>query len=78
MKYSPSDALAAGKRRLLKLPFYEVAGTVNFTAESACCTAPMPNPKRISKAGSVRHTSTDFFVVWKSSAGIFPRKIIHT
>jgi hypothetical protein len=32
--------------------------------------------KRISKAGSDRHTSTKFFVVWKTSAGIFPRMTI--
>jgi hypothetical protein len=29
------------------------------------------------KARSVRHTSTKSFVVWKSSAGIFPRRTIH-
>ncbi len=30
-----TSALAAGAERWLRLPFYEVAGTVNFTAESA-------------------------------------------
>jgi hypothetical protein len=29
------------------------------------------------KARSVRHTSTKSFAVWKSSAGIFPRRTIH-
>jgi hypothetical protein len=28
------------------------------------------------KARSDGHTSTKYFVVWKTSAGIFPRKII--
>src|ERR1035437_1421668 len=35
--------------------------------------ARLPKAKRISKAGSVRHTSTNFFVVWKTSGGTFPR-----
>jgi len=58
------------RERLLELPFYEVAGTVKFTAESACIPELLlPKAKRILKAGSVRHTSTKFFVVWKTSAG---------
>ncbi len=32
---------------------------------------PVIRIKRKTKAGTVRHTSTNFFVVWKSSAGIF-------
>jgi hypothetical protein len=40
--------------------------------------ARLPNAKRICGAGSVRHSSTNFFVVWKSSEGIFPRVIIKT
>jgi hypothetical protein len=70
--FSPPGAPAAGKERLLKLLFYEVAGTIHFTAESACkveCCCSMP--ENFLKAGSVRHTSTKFFVVWKTSARNF-------
>jgi len=38
--------------------------------------ARLPNAKRTFEAGSVRHTSTKFFVVWKTSAGIFSRILI--
>ncbi len=76
------EMFTAALRRLvesacLKLPFYEVAGTINFTAECVrFLCARLPKAKRISKAGSVRDTSTKFFVVWKTSAGIFPRMTI--
>ena len=56
----------------LKLPFYEVAGTIKFTAECVRFSVRgCPTAKRISKAGSVRDTSTNFFVVWKTSAKNF-------
>jgi hypothetical protein len=65
------------RERLLELPFYEVAGTVNFTAESACIPELLLlKSEKILKAGSVRHTSTKFFVVWKTSAGKIPRTLI--
>jgi hypothetical protein len=77
MKVSPRGAPAAGRERLLKLPFYEVAGTVKFAAETRLyCRVLLPNAKRILKAGSVRHTSTNFFVVWKTSARFFARSFI--
>jgi hypothetical protein len=34
------------RERLLELPFYEVAGTVNFTAESACISRVAAAQKR--------------------------------
>jgi hypothetical protein len=61
MKYSSATPWRLVRERLLRLPFYEAAGTVNFTAESAGFSVASQKQKRISKAGSVRHSSTNFF-----------------
>ncbi len=67
------------RERLLKLLFYEVAGTVNFTAECACLLVScVQSQKTFSKARSEPHTSTNFFVVWKTSAGIFREQLFST
>jgi hypothetical protein len=78
MIFHQRGALAAGGERLLILPFYEVAETVNCTAECACfLVAPMQFNGRSQKAGPVRHTSTNFFVMWKSSRLDFSAMLIH-
>jgi len=72
----------AALRRLERAPvkncrFYEVAGTIKFTAECDRISVQwLLKAKRISKARSERDTSTKYFVVWKTLAGIFPRMII--
>ena len=63
--FSPRGALAAGCERLFKTAVDRVAGTVNFTAECACFSSQL-KIQRSSKAGSDVHTSTNFFVMWKS------------
>jgi hypothetical protein len=72
MKYSPRRPGGWLESACSKLPFYEVAGTINFTAESARVTKRgCQKQKEFFEAGSVRHSSTKFFVVWKSSRAIF-------
>src|SRR5579864_6221678 len=79
MKYSPRRSGGWLESACSKLPFYEVAGTINFTAESVQCIGRgCLKQKEFFEAGSVRHSSTNFFVVWKSSEGIFPRVIFRT
>jgi hypothetical protein len=57
---------------LKKTPLYEVASV--SLLRNVVYVAPVQTKQKIfSKAGPDRHTSTIFFVVWKSSAGIFPR-----
>ncbi len=53
-------ALAAGNRAPVNTAVMELAGTVNFTAECVCFFVALKN-SRSSKAGPVRHTSTEFF-----------------
>jgi hypothetical protein len=69
--FSPRSALAAGESACLKLPFYGEAETVNYCGMRLFSVALLPLTKRSQKAGPVRHTSTKFFVMWKSSGWIF-------
>ncbi len=55
----------------LSVGFANAVEPANFTAESARRGG--RGYKTILKAESVRHTSTKFLLVWKTSAGIFPR-----
>jgi hypothetical protein len=67
MKYSPRRSGGWLESACSNCRFNDVAETTNFTAESARITVRGSKAKRIFEAGSVRHSSTNFFVVWKSS-----------
>jgi hypothetical protein len=78
MKYSPRRFGGWFEGTCLNTAVYEVAGPLPLNAEYAPFTArPYEKNKANFNAGSVTHTSTNFFVLWKSSAGIFPRTFIH-
>jgi hypothetical protein len=71
--------LAAGERLFFKPPL------MSRLAENRVCCGKEPvlpcalaeNEKRILKAGTVPHTSTNFLAVWKTCAATFPLPNIH-
>src|ERR1700722_10944684 len=62
----------------LKLPFLRSSRNhqVYCGMRPIPCLRGLLKAKRISKAGSARDTSTKYFVVWKTLAGIFSRLTI--
>jgi hypothetical protein len=77
MNVSPRGAPAAGQRAPVKTAVLRSSWNRKFYCGMrlfACEFVPIA--KTISKAISVVDTSTKNFVVWKTSAGIFPRAII--
>jgi hypothetical protein len=74
--------LAVALRRLVcerlfyKLPLYEVTSLRLLRKRACICLRRCPNKKKFLKAGSERHTSTKYFAVLKTSAGVFRERHI--